>query len=104
MAKSKKQNNKKKAKDVTIEAPKAKVTAPSKNVVKETPLTFGRDNYIWMLIGFVVIVIGLLLMTGGAMPDPNVWDESIIYSFRRITLAPFVILVGLGIEIYAIFK
>lgn len=68
------------------------------------PLTFGKQNYILMLIGFVIIVVGLLLMTGGAMPDPNTWDESVIYSARRITLAPIVILIGLGVEIYAIFK
>jgi len=42
-------------------------------------------------------------MSGGAMPDSNTWDPSIIYSFRRITLAPVVILIGIGIEIYAIF-
>jgi hypothetical protein len=40
----------------------------------------------------------------GGHEDPNVWDETVIYSFRRITLAPIVILAGLAVEVYAIFK
>lgn len=67
-------------------------------------LTFGRDTYIWMGGGFALMVIGMLLMTGGENPDPNVWDEDVIYSFRRITLAPIVILGGIGAVIYAILK
>ena len=113
MAKGKKNKSKQNKKDVIIEqskaqaaasGKKAKLSAPSKKVSKDVQLTFGKQNYMWMLIGFAMIVVGLLLMTGGAMDDPNVWDESKIYSFRRITLAPIVILIGLGIEIYAIFK
>lgn len=80
---------------------KARSTAKS---IKPTEFTFGKDNYLWMLIGFGVIVLGLALMSGGAMPSPDVWDESLIYSFRRITLAPIIILMGLAIEVYAIFK
>ena len=67
-------------------------------------LTFGRDNYLWMGIGFVLVIIGMVLMGGGSMPSPDVWDEDIIYSSRRTVLAPFVILAGLGVEVYAIFK
>ncbi len=68
------------------------------------PLIFGKQNYIWMGIGFGLIALGMLLMSGGAMPSPDVWDESIIYSFRRTVLAPFLMLVGLVVEVYAIFK
>lgn len=68
------------------------------------PLTFGRDTYVWMAIGFGLVVLGLLLMAGGRGDDPNVFDESVIYSFRKITLAPIVILAGLGTTIYAILK
>jgi hypothetical protein len=57
-----------------------------------------------MGIGCALIGLGLLLMLGGGMSDPNVWDESVIYSPRRITLAPIVILAGLGMQVYAIFK
>lgn len=70
---------------------------------KSTAL-FGRENYKWMLIGLVVIVIGLLLMIGGKNPDPNQFNSNEVYSFRRITLAPILILLGLGLEIFAIFR
>ena len=68
------------------------------------PVLFDRKNYILIGIGCGLIALGLILMLGGNMKDPNVWDESIIYSFRRITLAPIVILAGLGFQVYAIFK
>lgn len=72
--------------------------------VQAFPLLFTKQNYLWIGIGCALITIGLLLMLGGNMKDPNVWDESIIYSARRTVLAPIVILAGLGIQIYAIFK
>ena len=68
------------------------------------PLIFNKTNYLYMLAGIGLIGLGLLLMQGGAMPAPDVWDESLIYSPRRIILAPAVILLGLMVEIYAIFK
>ncbi|MCR6722326.1 MAG: DUF3098 domain-containing protein [Chitinophagaceae bacterium] len=69
-----------------------------------TPSLFTRDNYMWMLIGLVVIAIGMLLMAGGKSDDPNVFKADEVYSTRRITIAPLLILAGLVIEIYAIFK
>ncbi|MFZ4545206.1 MAG: DUF3098 domain-containing protein [Saprospiraceae bacterium] len=68
------------------------------------PLIFGRQNFIWIGIGAVLIAVGLLLMLGGQQVSPDVWDENVIYSFRIVTLAPIVILAGLIVEIYAIFK
>ena len=65
---------------------------------------FGKENYRWMLIGLVLILLGLLLMIGGKSKDPNVFDPSQVYSFRRITLAPILILAGLVLEIVGIFK
>lgn len=67
-------------------------------------LIFGKQNYILMGAGFGLIALGMLLMSGGAMPSPDVWDEDIIYSFRRTVLAPFVMIIGLVVEVYAIFK
>lgn len=72
--------------------------------VQSFPLLFTKQNYLYMGIGCALIAVGLLLMLGGGMSDPNVWDESVIYSPRRITLAPIVILAGLGMQVYAIFK
>ena len=57
-----------------------------------------------MLVGLALIAVGLMLMSGGAMPDPNTWDEGLIYSNRRTLLGPAVILLGLVVEIVAIFK
>lgn len=65
---------------------------------------FERENYIWMLAGVVVLAIGLLLMAGGKSSDPTVFNDNEVYSFRRITLAPIVILIGLAIEIFALVR
>lgn len=65
---------------------------------------FEKDNIMWMAIGGAVMIIGFLLMSGGRSDDPNVFDKDRVYSTTRITIAPIVILIGLVIEIYAIFR
>jgi hypothetical protein len=88
-------------------APRSKTTVKSKKVsptYSEKDMIFGRENYIMMIAGLVIIFIGFLLMRGGQMPDANTWDNSIIYSTRRITIAPILILLGLIVEIWAIFR
>jgi len=62
---------------------------------------FGKRNYKIMLIGLAVIALGFILMAGGGSDNPNVFNPA-IYSWRRIRLAPTLVLVGFGIEIYAI--
>lgn len=117
MSKSKKKISPKKASGnrntatTVATAPKKKIQptrSRKKNspaaISKKEPLIFGRQNYIYMAAGFGLIMLGMLLMSGGAMPSPDVWDESIIYSFRRTVLAPFLMIVGLAVEVYAIFK
>lgn len=84
--------------------PRASTRAASVNSSNDRALTFGRDTYIWMGIGFALVVLSLLLMSGGRGDDPAVFDESVIYSFRKITLAPIVMLAGLGTVAYAILK
>ena len=76
----------------------------STSTFQKGELLFNKQNYIWMGMGMVLITLGLILMSGGAMPSPDVWDESIIYSWRRTVLAPFLMVVGLVVEVYAIFK
>ena len=71
---------------------------------KPTASLFNKDNYTWMLIGIIVIAIGMFLLSGGKSSDPNVFDEKVVYSKTRITVAPILILAGLVIEVYAIFK
>jgi len=65
---------------------------------------FDKSNYKWMLIGVAFILLGFVLMAGGKSADPHVFNYDEVYSFRRITLAPIMILIGLGIEVYAIIK
>ena len=75
----------------------------SQNENKSSAL-FNKSNYLWMLIGGVLILVGMLLMAGGKSTDPNVFDPKEVYSFNRITLAPILIIAGFIVEIYAIFK
>lgn len=87
----------------TVARPKTR-PVPEPKLRSERPLIFGRETYIWLGGGFLLVVLGFLLMTGGRGPDPTVFDESIIYSWRKITLAPIIILAGLGVVTFAIFK
>lgn len=84
-------------------APAAGTRKTSVSTANAVPLIFGKRNYIFWGVGMGLVVIGFLLMLGGGMPDKDTWDPSLIYSFRRITLAPIFILAGLGVNIYAIF-
>lgn len=70
---------------------------------KSTSL-FSKDNYTWMFIGAAVIALGMVLMSGGKSADPNIFDTKEVYSTTRITIAPIMIVLGLLIEVYAIFK
>ncbi|MEP7259115.1 MAG: DUF3098 domain-containing protein [Flavitalea sp.] len=77
---------------------------PAVNVPTPANSLFGKENYTWIIAGIVVIALGLILMAGGKSADPNVFNPKEVYSFRRITLAPILILIGLAIEVYAIFR
>lgn len=74
--------------------------------VKEntTGFAIGRENYLYLIIGFVIIIIGFLLMTGGKSDDLTVFNGNEIFSFRRITLAPIFVMAGFAFEIWAIMK
>ena len=72
-----------------------------KQEAKKVYFTFERKNYVFMLIGVAFILIGFMVMMGGGSDDPNVFDES-IFSWRRIRLAPTLVLIGFGIQVYAI--
>lgn len=65
---------------------------------------FDKSNYIWMLAGVLLVVIGFMLMSGGKSEDPTKFNHDEIYSTMRITIAPLMILIGFAIEIYAIMK
>ncbi len=80
----------------------SKIKQDNSNDTKLFPL--GKENYKLLLIGFGIIVLGFILMLGGGSTDPNIFNEAELFSFRRITLAPLVILFGFIFEIYAIMK
>ncbi|MGB5370580.1 MAG: DUF3098 domain-containing protein [Flavobacteriaceae bacterium] len=62
---------------------------------------FQKKNYLFMFLGMGFVALGFILMSGGGSDDPNVFNEE-IFNFRRIRLAPSLVLIGLGIEVYAI--
>jgi hypothetical protein len=87
--------------DKKFESRKTKVG--KKSVIDHSPL-FTKQNYLLMLVGAVVIGLGMFIMSGGKSADPNVFDYKEVYSTTRITIAPLLIVLGLVIEIVAIFK
>jgi hypothetical protein len=74
----------------------------NKNGQKPTKeFVFQRKNYLFLFIGIAFIALGYILLSGGGSDDPEVFNPE-IYNFRRIRLAPTLILIGLGIQVYAI--
>ena len=71
---------------------------------KTTPSIFSKQNYIWMLAGLALIAIGMFLMAGGKSENPAVFDTKEVYSTTRITVGPLLILAGLVVEVFAIFR
>lgn len=74
-----------------------------KNNKTDFDFALGKENYRLLAIGFIIIIVGFILMAGSGSDDPNVFDPS-IYGFRQITLAPIIVLAGFIFEIYAIMK
>ena len=82
---------------------KVESTKPVDKIDTSKPLMFGKMNYQMMIVGIVVLLVGFMLMAGGASTDPNNFNGEEKYSFRRISLAPFVVVLGFVIEIVACF-
>ncbi len=72
-----------------------------KNEEKEFGFAFNKTNYTILIVGLVVIIMGFILMIGGGSDDPDVFSDA-LFGFRRLTLAPILILAGYVIEIFAI--
>ena len=86
---------------------------PAKNIAEklanllpkgDSPILYDKTNYILMGIGALFIITGFALMAGGKNPDPNFFDAEEVYSFRRITLAPILIITGFVVELFAVLK
>lgn len=75
-----------------------------KNNEQKPEFLFDKVNYKFLLIGIAVIAVGFMLMAGGGSTDPKVFNEAELFSFRRIRLAPTLVIIGFGITIYSIFK
>ena len=75
-------------------------TKNEKLIVSPQPL-FGKYNYKFMFIGLGSIALGFILMSGGGSDDPNVFSDA-IFSWRRIRLAPALVIIGFGVQVYAI--
>jgi len=82
---------------MSINTTKSKTSAPRL-------FLFDKTNYYIMFAGIALILLGFVLMAGGKSPDPHVFNRAEIYSFRRITLAPFLIILGFVVEVVAIMR
>lgn len=76
----------------------------TKTTEKEPNHLFDKGNFMWMLGGAAVMILGFILMAGGRSEDPTVFEPNEVYSTARITIAPILILAGLVIEVFAIFR
>ena len=67
-------------------------------------ILFDKSNYIWMIAGVALVLLGFVLMAGGKSADPTKFNYDEIYSPMRITVAPIIIMIGFAVEVYAILK
>lgn len=70
----------------------------------ENKFVFGKQNIMFIIIGIAVTLVGFLLMMGGGSDDPNVFNGDEMFSFRRITLAPLLVIGGYGVVIFGIMR
>ena len=108
MGKNKKKVKAEIKKDQGLKRTESKIKAGATKIGPNTAsvdadLLFGKRNFAFLLAGTGLIALGYFLMSGGNMPSPDVWDESLIYSTRRTLVAPIIILLGLGLQFYTIF-
>lgn len=71
---------------------------------EKAKMVLGKKNYVFIIIGCLVVILGFILMSGGGSENPNVFQEEELFSFRRITLAPFMVMLGYGVVLYGIMK
>jgi uncharacterized membrane protein len=74
------------------------------NTAGNDVLIFGKKNFMYMGAGLLLVLLGLALMSGGSMPDPQVWEPERIYSPMRITVAPILMVMGFVVVVLGIFK
>ena len=67
-------------------------------------MALSRENFKYIIVGCVVVILGFILMSGGGTEDPTQFNEEELFSFRRITLAPFLVMLGYGVVLFGILK
>jgi len=67
-------------------------------------MALSRENFKYIIVGCVVVIVGFILMSGGGTEDPTKFNEEELFSFRRITLAPFLVMLGYGVVLFGILK
>ena len=88
--------------DIKKQPPQQKPAPAAKKAVTHIPSLFSKENYKWMAIGGIIMILGMILMSGGKNQDTNTFDPKVVYSFTRVTVAPILIVAGLLVELYAI--
>lgn len=96
--------NKKQSQQQKQNLPEKKPVPATKKPATAAPILFAKENYKWMVIGGIIVLLGMVLMSGGKSQDPNTFDPKVVYSTTRVTIAPILIILGLMVEIYAIFR
>ena len=71
---------------------------------EKTNMVLNKKNYLFIILGCVVVILGFVLMSGGGSENPDIFNEEELFSFRRITLAPFLVMLGYGIVLFGIMK
>ncbi len=71
------------------------------NKERNKKFLFGSKNYKLLLISIVILLIGFILMSGGGSDDPSRFNSE-IYNFRRIRLAPTLIIIGFLFSVFSI--
>jgi|TARA_B110000495_G_C22956236_1_gene560253 hypothetical protein len=72
--------------------------------MENSVMALSRENFKYIIVGCVVVIVGFILMSGGGTEDPTQFNEEELFSFRRITLAPFLVMLGYGVVLFGILK
>jgi len=72
--------------------------------MENSVMALSRENFKYIIVGCVVVIVGFILMSGGGTEDPTKFNEEELFSFRRITLAPFLVMLGYGVVLFGILK
>ena len=67
-------------------------------------MVLNKKNYLFIIMGCIVVILGFVLMSGGGSENPDVFNEEELFSFRRITIAPFLVMLGYGLVLFGIMK